>query len=76
MLSSCQFGNFTVKSKTQIFNLVKTAGKIMGTSPTLYPQELFEQTTIRQVKNIISDNTHALFSEFELLNSGKSVQVY
>ena len=34
------FGNLTVKSKTQISNLVKTAGKIIGTPALLNPQEL------------------------------------
>jgi len=69
------FGNLSVKSKTQLFNLVKTAGKIMGTRPPLNPQELFDQATIRQAKNIISDTNHALFLEFELLTSGKRYRV-
>jgi len=43
----------------------------MGTAPPLNPQELFDQATIRQAKNIISDTNHALFLEFELLTSGK-----
>jgi len=69
------FGNLSVKSKTQLFNLVKTAGKIMGTAPPLNPQELFDQATTRQAKNIISDTNHALFLEFELLTSGKRYRV-
>ena len=73
------FGNLTVKSKTQIFNLVKTAGRIMGTPAPLNPQELFDQATIMQAKTILSDNSHVLSSEFALLNSGKvqgsSVQI-
>lgn len=69
------FGNLTIKSTTQIFYLVKTAGKIMGTPAPLNLGELFDQTIIRQAKIIISDNSHVLFSEFKLLNSGKRYRV-
>ena len=43
------FGNLTVKSKTQIFDLVKTEGKIIGTPVPLNPQKLFDQATISKV---------------------------
>ena len=69
------FGNLTVKSKTQIFNLVKTVGKIIGTPVPLNPQELFEQTTIRQAQTILSDSSHPLHSEYSLLNSGRRYRV-
>ncbi|XDV36635.1 hypothetical protein PO909_006381 [Leuciscus waleckii] len=69
------FGNLTVKTKGQIFNLVRTAGKIMGTPAPLNPQEFFEQAIFNQAKNTVSDNSHVLFPEFDLLNSGKRYRV-
>lgn len=65
------FGNLTVKSKTQIFNLVKTAGTIMGTPAPLNPQDHFDQATISQAKSILSDSSHLLYPEYILLNSGR-----
>ena len=48
------------------------AGKIMGlSSPPLTPQAIFEQTVVRQAKNIISDPSHVLNSEYELMRSGR-----
>lgn len=69
------FGNLTVKSKTQIQNLVKMAGKIMGFPAPLSPHHLFEQATVRQAENILSDTTHALTSEYVLLNSRRRFRV-
>ncbi len=51
------FGNLTVKSRAEISSLVKTAGKIMGITPPLNPQDLFEQATISQAKAILTDPT-------------------
>lgn len=67
------FSNLAVKYKCEILNLVKTAGKIMGSTAPLTPQDLFELATIRQT--IISDSTHALFPEFSLMNSGRRYRV-
>ena len=69
------FGNLIVKSKTQIFNLVKTASKIMETPAPLNPQELFDQATISQAKTIQSDSSHLLYPEYILLNSGRRHRV-
>ncbi len=57
------FGNLTVKSKSETLSLVKTAGKIMGSPVPLTPQDLFELATIRQASSVLSDSTHALFSD-------------
>lgn len=55
------FGNLLVKSKTQILNLVKTAGKIMGVAVPHGPQELHKQAVRRQTKSILADPTHVLY---------------
>ena len=65
------FGNLSVKSRAEISSLVKTAGKIMGITPPLNPQDLFEQATIRQANAILTDSSHVLNSEYTLLNSGR-----
>lgn len=43
------FGNLSVKLKSQILNLVRVAGRIMG-HPPLNPQELFNEAVITQAK--------------------------
>ena len=65
------FGNLTVKSKAQICNLVKTAGKIMGYPPPPAPQDIYVQSVIRQANNTRGDPSHVLHSQFEMLNSGR-----
>lgn len=46
--------------KVQIFSLVKTAGKIMGMPTTLTPQDIFEQSTIRQARRVPYVPSHVL----------------
>ena len=65
------FGNLTVKHKAQISNLVKAAGKVIGQPPPPAPQDIYDQSVIRQATNIIDDPSHVLHSQFELLNSGR-----
>lgn len=69
------FGNILVKSKTQINNLVKTAGKIMGAPAPLSPQELYDQAVGRQTRSLLSDQTHPLYPEYQLLQSGRRYRV-
>ena len=69
---SSWYGNLTVKYKAQVERVAKMAGKIMGlSSPPMTPQAIFEQTVVRQAKNIISDPSHVLNSEYELMRSGR-----
>ena len=51
------------------------AGKIMNTAVPVTLQHLFEQATITQADNILSDAAHALASEYVLLNSGRRYRV-
>ena len=49
---------------------MKMAGKIMGMStPPINLQAIFNQSALRQAQNIISDPSHVLNAEFELLPS-------
>lgn len=68
-------GNLSVKLKTQINNLLKRAGKIMGTPPPLSLQEVLEETMIKQSRRIANDPTHVLSNQYELLPSGRRYRV-
>lgn len=71
------FGNLSVKYKSEIFRLVKMAGKIMGMSaPPITPQAMFEQSTISQVKKIVSDPSHILHRGYRLMPSGRRYELY
>ena len=66
------FGNLTVKFKSEITRLAKTAGKIMGmSSPPSTLQNIFDQAVLRQARNIISDHAHVLNCEYVLMRTGR-----
>lgn len=58
-----------VKTKAQVFSLVQMAGKIMGMSTDLIPQDIFEQCAHQQVNRILSELLHVLNSEYVLINT-------
>jgi len=64
------FGSLTVKLRAQINNLVKVAGKIMGTQTISSLQDIFEHCTLQQANKILLDSSHVLYSEYALMNSG------
>ena len=71
------FENLSVKYKSEIFRLVKTAGKIMGMSaPPITPQVLFDQSVIGQAKKMVSDPSHILHREYRLLPSGMRYETH
>lgn len=72
---SAWFGNLTVQSKAQITRLIQTAMKIMGVSQHPSLQAIFQQTITRQAQKIISDPTHVLHPEYQLLPSGRRYRV-
>ena len=73
---SSWFGNLTVKYKSQIARLVNMAGKIMGMStPPITPQAIFEQAVLRQARNILSDPSHVLYPEYQILQSGRRYRI-
>ena len=71
------FGNLSVKYKSEVFRLVKTAGKVMGMSaPPITPQVLFDESAIGQAKKIVSDPSHILHREYRLLPSGMRYETH
>ena len=69
------YGNLTVQSRSQIAGLVRTAMKIMGVRNHPSLQMLYEQSVARQAQKIVSDPTHILHHEFQLLPSGRRFRV-
>ena len=65
------FGNLAVKLKTQLQNLVKRAGKIIGMEPPCTLQEIFDSTVLKQGLKVTQDPSHILHNEFILLPSGR-----
>ena len=65
------FGNLSVTLKSQLQNLVKRAGKIIGMQPPCSLQDIFNQTVRKQGLKIIRDPNHILHKEYELLPSGR-----
>ena len=61
------YGNLTVQSKSQIARLLQTALKIMGVKKHPSLQNIYEQSIIRKAHKIVSDPTHILHPEFQLL---------
>ena len=69
------FGNLSVKLKSQLQNLIKRAGKIMGMQPPCSLQATFERTLVMQGSKITRDPNHILHSQFELMPSGRRYRV-
>ncbi len=69
---SAWFGNLSVHLKAQVTWLTQRAMTIMGVKQHPTPQALFEETVTRQAQIIISDPTHVLHSEYQLLPSGSA----
>ncbi len=69
------YGNLTVQSKSQIARLVQTAKKIMGVKNHPPLQTIYEQSFIRQAQKLVSDLTHILHPESQLLPSARRIRV-
>ena len=65
------FGNLSVKLKSQLQKLIIRAGKIIGQMPPTPLQELFEEAVRKQGLKVINDPNHVLYSQFELMPSGR-----
>ena len=57
------FGNLTVKFRSQLQNLIKRAGKIIGMLPPSFLQEIFEHTVKKQGQKITTDPNHILYKD-------------
>ncbi len=65
------FGNITVQSKAKLARLVKTAMGIIGKREYQTLESSYEHSVLKEVTKILSDPSHSLYSEYELLPSGR-----
>ena len=69
------YGNLSVQLKTQLNRLVQQAMKIMNVKNHAPLQTIYEQSIMRQARKIVSDQTHILHAEYQLLPSGRRYRV-
>ncbi len=69
-ISSEGLGKATVKWRNKLQKIVNMASKILG-KPQKQLSSLYDELIRSKAEKIISDSSHPLYSEFELLPSGK-----
>ena len=69
------FGNLSTQSKSNLQCLVQTAMKVMGRTDKLSLQSIYEQSVLRQARRVVSDPSHILQMEYELLPSGRRYRI-
>ncbi len=69
------FGNLSVQLRTKLFRMIHTAWKIIGVKEQTSLQIIYEQATLRQANKIVCDPSHVLYTEYELLPSGRRFRV-
>lgn len=65
------FGNLSTQSKSKLQHLVQAAMKVMGRTDKLSLQSIYEQSVLRQARRVLSDPSHILQREYELLPSSR-----
>lgn len=65
------FGSLTVQLKSKILKMVKIAMKVIGKKDSQSLQTIFERTVISLAHRVLKDPSHMLFTEYELLPSGR-----
>ena len=65
----CWYGSLTVKAKTALSNIVKVSSKIIGVQQSSL-SVLYDRQVVRKANAVISDSSHPLHSEFQILPSG------
>ena len=68
------FGSLSVQLKTRIAKIVNTAMKVIGKSDPQTLQTIFEKKVLRLAQGVMSDLSHILFSEYEMLPSGRRLR--
>ncbi|XDV21520.1 hypothetical protein PO909_026611 [Leuciscus waleckii] len=65
------FGNLTIQVKSKLARLVRIAVKTIGRKEILSLESLYEQSVLREAHKIVVDPLHVLYTEYELLPSGR-----
>ena len=69
------YGNLSAQLKAKLMQAIKAALRIMGVINPNYLQGLYEKAVLREARKILSDPTHILNSEFEILPSGRRLRM-
>ena len=69
------FGTLSVQLKSRISKMEKIAMKVIGRRDSPSLQAIFEKTVLGLANRVLSDSSHILFSEYELLPSGRRYRV-
>ena len=72
---SVWYGNLPVQLKSKIGHLIQSAMKVIGRTEKLPLQSIYEQPVLRQAEKFLSDQTHVLHTEYQLLPSGRPYRV-
>ena len=65
------FGTLSVQLKSRITRIVNRSMKVIGRTNSPPLQTTFEETVLGLAHRVLSDPTHILYSEYELLPSGR-----
>ncbi len=68
------YDNLAVQLKTKLTRLVHTAMKVIGRSDHQSLQEIYDQSVLRQVKRSVTDPSHVLHPDYELLPPWQKIQ--
>ena len=70
------FGTLSVQLKAKIAKMEKTAMKVIGRSNSPSLQSIFEKTVLSLANRVLSDPSHILSKEYELLPSGRRYRTW
>ncbi len=65
----CWYGSITLKQKNSISRLIRVSSCITGSKQKSLG-ELYQKQMLRRVESILSDSSHPLQAEFQMLPSG------
>ena len=68
------YGNINIQRRNKLQRIVSMASKIIG-KPQKHLSGIYEERITNKAEKIISDPSHPLHSEFELLPSGRRFRV-
>ena len=65
----CWYGSITVKQKNSLSKLIKLSSRITGSNQKGL-EELYQKQMLKRVDSILSNSSHPLQAEFQMLPSG------
>lgn len=72
---SAWYGNLSAQLKSKLVRLIAVSMKVMGKREYQPLQSLYDQSVLRPAQRILADPAHVLYSEYNLLPSGRRYRV-